>query len=98
MAAVDELLELLDVLETQHKAIKSLLARVELDKKRPFYLEACLRAVVKAQHAALDITLAMVVQSDPQFRPSESLEWEAVKRGFAAINDVAQEAAGVSRC
>ena len=44
-----------------------------------------LLAAVKAQHDALDILLAMLVQLDPKFMPTQSRAWPALLQGNAAI-------------
>lgn len=47
----------------------------------PYLLEAC-----KAQHQAIDILFAKLIQLDPNFFPSKSGQpWEAVIQGNAAI-------------
>lgn len=44
-------------------------------------LEAC-----KAQHEAIDLLFARLIQLDPNFFPSKSGKpWEATKKGHAAI-------------
>ncbi len=56
----------------------SLLARA---KKEPDLLEAC-----KAQHDAIDLLFAKLIQLDPNFFPSKSGQpWAAVQQGNAAI-------------
>ncbi len=56
----------------------SLLARA---KKEPDLLEAC-----KAQHDAIDLLFAKLIQLDPNFFPSKSGQpWAALQQGNAAI-------------
>ncbi|KKL20954.1 hypothetical protein LCGC14_2450300 [marine sediment metagenome] len=56
----------------------SLLARA---KKEPDLLEAC-----KAQHDAIDLLFAKLIQLDPTFYPSKSGQpWAALQQGNAAI-------------
>jgi hypothetical protein len=44
-------------------------------------LEAC-----RAQHRAIDLLLALLLQADPAFRPSQSAAWPAVEQAWALIS------------
>lgn len=56
--------------------------RIPLWLAAPALLEAC-----KAQHQAIDMLFAMLIQRDATFYPSKSgLPWEAVQKGNEAIH------------
>jgi hypothetical protein len=56
-------------------------ANARLIAAAPQLLEAC-----KAQHRAIDMLMARLIQIDPGFMPTKAPSWEAVKLGHAAIS------------
>lgn len=90
MAALDAvtLRELVDVSEHQVEGLGLLLRMIDergrsgwVDETKRFMLTA-----IHQQHRALDVLLAIVLEADPSFRPSQSgAPWEAVQHGFGVM-------------
>src|ERR1700676_739230 len=62
------------------KTAKEIDANARLIAAAPELLAAC-----RAQHEALDILMAMLIERDPNFFPSKSSVWPALIQGNAAI-------------
>lgn len=90
MAALDAvtLRELVDVSEHQAAGLDMLLRMLD-ERGRHGWVDEAKRSLLAAifqQHRALDFLLAMALEADPSFRPSQSgAPWEAVQHGFGVM-------------
>lgn len=96
MAALDAvtLRELVDTSAHQVEGLGLLLRMIDergrsgwVDETKRFMLTA-----IHQQHRALDVLLAIVLEANPDFRPSQSgLPWDAVQQGFGVMKRVTSE-------
>lgn len=89
MAALDAvtLRELVDTSAHQVEGLGLLLRMID-ERGRSGWVDETKRLMLTAihqQHRALDVLLAMMIEADPSFRPSQSGMWDAVTSGFGVM-------------
>lgn len=89
MAALDAvtLRELIDASAHQAEGLRLLLRTLDEGVRSGWVDEAkrILLTAIYQQHRALDVLLAMMIEADPSFRPSQSAMWDAVQTGFGVM-------------
>lgn len=80
----------MDIYTTMQEGVLAQHQAREMERLRESNAE--LLGACRAQHKALDLLLAELVEVVPGFMPSESVAWGAVVKGYEAITKAGGEA------